>query len=160
MPKAEKSDTAGVIFPPSIPAVAIIVAVALETVVPLNFLPPFLSWNWQIWAGIVVLVVGFAIAGSAIITFSRTGTPVNPHKPSLKLANTGPYRFTRNPMYLGFLFDVTGVSLIFSLEWGLIMVPFVWLALDRMVIAREEIYLRGKFGADYEALLKKSRRWI
>ena len=156
----QKDNTPGVIFPPLLPAAILGVAIVLDFVLPLRFLPGFLSLDWQIAASVAVLVIGFIIAGSALFVFWRARTHVLPFRPTLALVTTGPYRFSRNPMYLAFLFDTGGTSLFFSLEWGLILLPVLWLLLDRLVIAKEEAFLIRKFGADYAALLSRTRRWI
>lgn len=153
-------DSPHVIFPPLVPTTALLVAIILDRVAPLSFLPPFLSPGWQLWLGGAIFIVGTAIAGWAILLFYRARTNVLPTQPALNLVTDGPYRFTRNPMYVAFLFDVTGPSLFLSLEWGLLFVPVVWFVVDRFIIPREERYLLDKFGAPYADLLKRTRRWI
>lgn len=155
-----QEDSPHVIFPPLVPATALGLAIVLDLLVPLDFLPPFLAPGWQMWTGLLIFVLGTSLAGWAIYLFYRAHTNVLPTQPALHLVFGGPYRFTRNPMYIAFLFDVTGPSLFLSLEWGLILVPVVWLVVDRFIIPREERYLREKFGAPYEALLTQTRRWI
>jgi protein-S-isoprenylcysteine O-methyltransferase Ste14 len=63
-------------------------------------------------------------------------------------------------MYLGFLLLFLGIGLIASLDWSLPLVPLLWLALDRAIVAREEAYLAGKFGAPYDAFRARTRRWL
>ncbi len=63
-------------------------------------------------------------------------------------------------MYVGFLLSFTGIGLLFALEWTLIALPVLWFVLDRVVVRREEAYLTGKFGTDYETFLTKTRRWL
>lgn len=95
-----------------------------------------------------------------MIRFRAAGTNVEPYKPSTMLVTSGPYRFTRNPIYLGFLTLYTGLCAIFALEWGILLLPFLWLALDRMVVAKEEDYLSRKFGDAYTHYLTHTRRWL
>lgn len=157
--KAE-TDSPQVLFPPLVPITAIGLALLLEWLAPLNFLPPLFRIDWHLWLGFAVFVAGLWLALHAVWQFRKAQTNVLPTRPTNSIVLEGPYRFTRNPMYLAFLFDVTSLSLIFSLEWGLIFVPVVWFVIDRFIIPKEEAYLRQKFGADYEVLLKSTRRWL
>jgi protein-S-isoprenylcysteine O-methyltransferase Ste14 len=147
------------VLPPVLPAVALIAAVVLDWLPPHFLAPPF-GVTMQVVAGVVILAVGLWLNVSAAGRFLREGTNVNPREPATKIVSAGPYRFTRNPMYLGMILALLGISLVFSLEWGVILTPILWLALDRMIVVREEKYLSGKFGSDYEALLQRTRRWI
>ncbi|HET8729408.1 MAG TPA: isoprenylcysteine carboxylmethyltransferase family protein [Alphaproteobacteria bacterium] len=158
---AEATDHPDVImFPPLIFLLAVIIAAVLDVLVPISFFPPPGVGNWVTWLGVILVVAGVAIAIAGNREFHRQGTNVDPHRPALKVVDTGPYRFTRNPMYLGMILVLAGVVLAFSLEWG---VP-VWIAfalvLHYGVVRREERYMSAKFGAPYEALLRRTRRWL
>ena len=111
-------------------------------------------------AGIVLGVAAVVIALSGILAFRRAGTHVEPHKPSLVLVGEGPYRFTRNPMYVGLILLMLGLSLIFSLDWGVLIAPLFALVLHHGVVLREEAYLSQKFGDAYRAYLERTRRWV
>jgi protein-S-isoprenylcysteine O-methyltransferase Ste14 len=147
------------IAPPLIPLSALIIAIVLDWL-PLRFMAEPLSFNLQVIAGVVLLAVGFWLDISAVRLFFREGTNPMPTQPALKVVTTGPYRFTRNPMYLGMVAILLGLSLVFSLEWGVIFTPIVWIVMDRVIVLREEAYLNRKFGADYHALLMRTRRWL
>lgn len=157
----QQDDTPGLAMrPPTYPFIALVAAIGLEWLLPLSFLAAPSLMGWQSWLGAVLVLGGFGLALPAITAFNAAGTNVDPHKPSLILVTDGPYRFSRNPIYLGFLLIQFGVSLGFSLEWGLIFLPLVWLALDRLVVVREEAYLHGKFGTAYTDFLARTRRWL
>ena len=157
----EPSDHPDVImFPPFIVLIALAAAVALEWVIGLHFLPPMAWSGWQLFVGLVLVLAAVALAGWAVRTFSSVGTNVSPHEPALHLAISGPYRFTRNPMYVGFVLLMIGVSLIFSLEWGIILAPVLALILHYGVVLREERYLTEKFGQPYRDFLGRTRRWL
>ncbi|WP_299640221.1 isoprenylcysteine carboxylmethyltransferase family protein [Devosia sp.] len=147
------------VLPPVLPAAAIVAAIVLDWL-PLHFLAPPVGFNLQVIVGVVLTALGIWLGASASRLFQREGTNVIPTQPTTRIVTSGPYRFTRNPMYLGMVLVVLGISLIFSLEWGVILTPVLWLALDRLIVVREEAYLRRKFGASYEALLTRTRRWI
>ena len=67
---------------------------------------------------------------------------------------------TRNPMYVGLLLMHLGVGFAFSLDWTLVITPILWVVIHWGVVLSEEAYLSKKFGPDYDALLKQTRRWI
>lgn len=156
-----QKDIAGVILlPPYIFLIALGAAIALQLALPLNFLHPFRTFGWQFWLGVAVSVLAIVIATWGIVEFLRHGTNVPPDKPALHLVTSGPYRFTRNPMYLGILLLLPGFALICSVEWAILVWPFLALALHYGVVKREESYMEAKFGAPYTAFLRKTRRWL
>jgi protein-S-isoprenylcysteine O-methyltransferase Ste14 len=157
----EIADRPGVIlFPPLILLIAAALAVILEFVVPLSFFPAPGVGSWLSWLGALLFLVGggLSIAGSR--EFQKRGTNIDPRRPALKVVDTGPYRYTRNPMYLGMVIALAGFVLAFSLEWGVPVWVVFAIVLHYGVVVREERYLRAKFGASYEALLARTRRWI
>ena len=110
--------------------------------------------------GIAMAVAAFSLVIWAGGVLKVAGTNVNPSQPALTIVRNGPYRFTRNPMYLGLcLFQV---SLAFFLnDWiSLLFVIPLALVLHFGVILREERYLEAKFGDPYLALRREVRRWI
>jgi len=155
------NDTPGLMIPPPLmPAIAIVVAVILDWLTGLSFLAAPGLGSAQSWLGVVITAVGLAIGGMGVREFRRGGTNVNPYEPALTLVTSGPYRYTRNPMYLGMVLMLLGLSLMFSLEWGVILTPVLWFALDQLIIAREESYLTAKFGEPYREFLGRTRRWL
>jgi protein-S-isoprenylcysteine O-methyltransferase Ste14 len=145
--------------PPVLLLTALVAAIILDWA-PLRFLAPPVGLNLQVIVGALLVAGSLWLVMGAVQTFRREGTNVIPTRPALKIVTDGPYRFTRNPMYLGMVLFLLGISLIFSLEWGVILTPVLWIAFDRLIVAREEVYLTGKFGADYQALRDKTRRWL
>lgn len=145
--------------PPVLLLLALVAAIALDWA-PLHFLAPPVGFNLQVIAGVLLTAGSLWLTITAARLFEREGTNVLPTRPALKVVTSGPYRFTRNPMYLGMVLFLLGISLVFSLEWGIILTPVLWFAYDRIIVAREETYLTAKFGADYRALLSRTRRWL
>jgi len=111
-------------------------------------------------AGWLLAAVGAAVMFSGFGTFLRRRTSVIPHRPASSLVISGPYRFTRNPMYLGLAIMTAGFGLGFDTWWPIVLLaPAVWI-IQRTVIAPEEAYLRRRFGADYVEYTRRVRRWI
>jgi protein-S-isoprenylcysteine O-methyltransferase Ste14 len=80
--------------------------------------------------------------------------------PTIALVTSGPYRLTRNPMYVGMAFLYGAFALAFGVIWALITLPLVLIAVDRLVIAREEPYLEARFGEQYREYTRRVRRWL
>jgi protein-S-isoprenylcysteine O-methyltransferase Ste14 len=157
----DTQDTPGLMMPPPIfLGVAVVLALILEWITGLSFLAAPAVTSPQTWLGMIVLVAGVWLSVAGAREFDRNGTNINPFQPALTLVTTGPYRFTRNPMYLGMTIILLGFSLMLSLEWGIILTPVLLLAFDRLVVAREEAYLTAKFGTPYRDFLARTRRWL
>lgn len=155
------ADNPGLIMPPPFfTAIAIILAVGLEWLVPQNWLGAPGLYNWQTWLGLVLIIGGGALIFPAINAFRAKGTNVHPGQPTTGLVTDGLYQFSRNPMYVGCLLFYLGVDLIFALEWGVIGLPLLFLAFDRMIVVKEEAYLSRKFGTEYDAFKGRTRRWL
>lgn len=149
--------TSGVAFPPPLLyVVGFLVGVGLELVFPVGRPPLAVTL-----AGVLVGAAGWLLLdGAAMRSFGRAGTSTAPFKPSTTLVTDGPYRFTRNPMYVGMAFLYVAVALALGLLWPLAVLPLVLLAVDRLVIAREEPYLERTFSDDYRAYRARVRRWL
>lgn len=111
-------------------------------------------------AGYVLLGMWLFLSVWAIVTFRRAGTTPDPTRPTTALALGGPYRWTRNPMYLGFALMQAGAALIANALWPLVWLLPVLLVIRLHVIGREEQYLERKFGEDYLAYKRRVRRWF
>ncbi len=110
--------------------------------------------------GALLIIVAALVAGSAVGAFRFAKTPVIPVRPTTALVLIGPYRFTRNPIYLGMLLASAGIALMSNALWPLLMTPVMVLVVNQVVIAREERYLTAKFGGAYTAYKSRVRRWI
>lgn len=156
-----QTDNAGLaIPPPAMLGIALVAAVVLEFLIPMHWLPePGLTSVFS-WLGVVVTAAAVALGGWALRLFRAERTHPEPWKPTKTIVTSGPFRFTRNPMYLGMTGVLLGLSVMFALEWGIVLTPILLLAFDRMVVVREEAYLTRKFGATYQDLLARTRRWL
>ena len=154
------SDTAAtaqvVIRPPLAWALAVIAAFALDWLVPLPFVPAAVPAGWL---GGAACVAALALFAWAIATIMRAGSNV-PTRPTTSIVDTGPYRFTRNPIYVGMMLALVGLAIAFDSLWPLVMlVPFA-LVIRYGVVAREEAYLERKFGEVYRRYRARVRRWL
>lgn len=111
-------------------------------------------------AGTVFVVLGVGLAAWGMITFRRARTAIVPMHPASRIVDTGPYRFTRNPMYTGLTLVYVGVSLYMNSVWPLLALPIVLALLIRLVVRREEAYLRSAFPDEYVAYQARVRRWV
>lgn len=104
--------------------------------------------------------IGLALMAWTLATFIRHRTTVNPYKAASTLCTEGPFRFSRNPIYLGDWFILGGVALLLETAWPLVFAPLVWALLRYGVIRHEEAHLEARFGDDYRAYKSRVRRWL
>jgi protein-S-isoprenylcysteine O-methyltransferase Ste14 len=152
-------DTPGVIiFPPLIPLSVLVVGVVLNFVVPLGVLAHVQVLE-RIVVGAIAFVIGVGMVIAANRIFRRIGTNARPSKPTLALATTGLFTWTRNPMYVGGSLALFGIAIGFALDWVLLLmvvsVPLVHFG----IILREERYLERKFGDEYRRYKAKAPRY-
>src|SRR6266436_4490506 len=136
---------------------AVIAGLALNWLIPLPFLPADLPAGWL---GTMVFVLALGLIAWAIITITRAASNVPTNLPTTTIVESGPYRFTRNPIYLGMFLGLIGLAIAFDNLWLLTMlVPFA-LVIRYGVVAREEAYLERKFGDAYRQYRARVRRWL
>lgn len=136
--------------PDAFAAVAIALALLLEWVAPVRVLPAASLTSLVSWLGGAVALVGLALEVAAARALASAGTTTRAGGVASSLVTSGPFGWSRNPFYIGLLLVLAGAGLAFSLDWGVLTVPLVAVALDRVVIPREEAMLRERF-ADFEA---------
>jgi protein-S-isoprenylcysteine O-methyltransferase Ste14 len=151
----------GVRFPPPFVYVAtFLVGLALERWVwPLSLAgaalrPALVVFGWM------AVAAGLASVGWGLVTFFRARTSVIPNRPASRLVTSGPYRFSRNPMYIGLSALYLGLALVFDLGWPIALFPLAVVGLYLLVIRREERYLARAFGEEYAAYARRVRRWL
>ena len=154
----DTAETAQVVIrPPLAWGLAVIAGLALNWFIPLPFLPADLPAGWL---GTIVFVLALALVAGAIVTITRAGSNVPTNLPTTTIVESGPYRFTRNPIYLGMFLGLIGLAIAFDNLWLLMMlVPFA-LVIRYGVVAREEVYLERKFGDVYRGYRSRVRRWL
>ena len=122
---------------------------------------PFVPEDWPAGLlGAVVFVLSLALGVWALDTMTRAGTNVPTNRPTTTIVEVGPYRFTRNPIYMGMFGGLIGLGIAFDNLWlPLMLVPFA-LVIRYGVVAREETYLERKFGDPYRRYRQRVRRWL
>jgi protein-S-isoprenylcysteine O-methyltransferase Ste14 len=153
---SEERDIPGVVAPPPlIYAAGLLLGWGLQRLWP----RPWLPVSWARLLGLALLLAGLiGIAG--VVAFRRAGTTPNPWRPTTSLVTGGPYRFTRNPMYVGFTLWYLAATSWANALWPLLLLPPVLVVMQRGVIVREEAYLRRRFGREYEEYGARVRRWL
>jgi protein-S-isoprenylcysteine O-methyltransferase Ste14 len=114
-----------------------------------------------LWLGALLIVLGFALAFSAASLFRRKGTELNPTSEANKLlVIQGPFRFTRNPMYLGLTIFTLGIAVCVGSLPMFLVPPLVFATAQAAHIPFEEAKMRRQFGTAYDDYTRKVRRWI
>ena len=157
---ANGSATAGVIGRPILlfPA-AVLLGLALDRLLPLPFAIPEVEGVPWIVAGALILI-GLVLFASGVRNFSRAATPLPTNQPARMLVTTGIYRWTRNPIYLGFFLAYGGIGVAALSPWILILTLPLVVTIRHGVVAREEAYLERQFGDAYRNYKARVRRWL
>ena len=150
----------GVRFPPPLLFVLPLGAgILLHQWLPLHLV----AAGWRVVAvlvGWLLIGISAALSGWAMITFLRRRTPIRPYRPATSLVTWGPYRFSRNPMYVSLSALYLGVSILVNTIWPVFFFPVVIASLYFLVIRREERYLSSAFGSEYSSYCDSVRRWL
>lgn len=136
-----------------------LVAMALQLVVPIQLPRGFLTPAF-IPAGVILIVVGVSLVVLARREFARYSQPTDPGLPTSKIISTGIFSISRNPLYLGGVFILAGISLALNLPWVLTLLIPSLVACHYVLIAPEERYLAAKFGEQYRMYIATVHRWI
>lgn len=156
-PHMNTTDTPGVIaMPPLLYAGAFALALILHVIWPLVLVPHPIAG----WAGAALMLAGLAIVRRGIATMRGAGTNVPPNRPATVIVTTGPFRWSRNPLYVGLYIAFIGASLLINTWWGIIVLIPLFALMHYGVILREERYLAAKFGTPYADYRTRVRRYF
>lgn len=145
-------------WPPVVYGVAILAALMLQRYLPVD-LPDTHIWIARsLGAALVVLALFLDVWAMRTLIDSRT--TVMPHRRSAYLVTRGPYRFTRNPIYLGYTLTTAGAGLITQNPWFLPAAIVAVIATTLIAVRREEKHLLSRFGIDFERYCRRTARWI
>jgi protein-S-isoprenylcysteine O-methyltransferase Ste14 len=143
-------------MPPYIALAFLLVGLALDAVWPAPFLPATAQYP----VGLLLIAVGVTLLAAAVRRFSAASTNVPTARPATTIVTDGPYRFTRNPIYVAMAFGFTGIALTVDSLWLLALTAPLMAVIHRGVVLREERYLDHKFGDAYRRYRASVRRWI
>jgi protein-S-isoprenylcysteine O-methyltransferase Ste14 len=151
-----ESANPGVARPPLVYLVSIALGVILHFVWPVALLPRGVSPRFG--APVVLLAIGLFL--SAARTFRAAGTPVPGNRPTTTIVHTGPYRFSRNPIYLAFSLLQLGIALWVNSLWLVVTLLAAVAIMAFVVIPKEERYLEARFPSEYSPYKASVRRWF
>lgn len=148
---------ANVVIQPAILYIVTVVSIPL-----LDFLAPLplTRMSWVPWAGGIAFILAWFFWLWGAVSMRRAGTNILPINPSTALVAVGPFRITRNPLYLALFVTVVALSAIFNTWWGLVVLLPYQLAMHFWVVLREERYLEAQFEDAYREYCRSVRRWI
>jgi protein-S-isoprenylcysteine O-methyltransferase Ste14 len=153
-----EADHANVIVPPPIALILCLGAAWAATGLrPAPFLPESVP---RTALGAAVLLIGLSVALSAAFAFRRAGTALRPDRPSTRVIARGPYRYSRNPIYLSMFLTIVAAALASNSLWQLAGLAVFYPIIRWGVVAREEAYLARKFGPTYADYVGRVRRWL
>ena len=147
---------AGVVRPPVVVLASLLAGAVLTVAWPRPFFPDVLRLPV---GGLLVAMAG-ALFWYSIRQFRTAGTPVPGNKPTTAIVRTGPYRFSRNPIYLVFFALHLGLAIWVNSLWLVAMLIATVAVIAVVVVAREERYLTGRFGPEYLEYKASVRRWL
>ncbi len=156
--QASEPDVAnvGLVRPPLVYLCAIALGLAMHALWPVHLVPPSLGAS----VGVILTLVAVALFLSAVRSFRAAGTPVPGNRPTATIVRAGPYRFSRNPIYLAFSLLQLGLALWVNALGLLITLVAAVVLMSFVVIPREERYLEGRFPSRYVPYQTAVRRWL
>ena len=146
----------GLIRPPLVYLASLVIGALLQLAMPLPFLPHTLTAA----LGVPLIVGAVALFSYSVAKFRAAGTPVPARKPTTVIVQTGPYRYSRNPIYLAFSLFQLGIAIWVNSAWLLATLVGAVALIHFVVIRREEQYLERRFGSQYLDYKASVRRWL
>ena len=144
------------IIPPLVYLAGIVIGFLATIWMPTKVVTNSVAWT----VGAILIFCGAVLAGSAILNFKDVGTTVRPDRAASTLVIAGPYKVTRNPMYLALALVYLGIAIAGQSVWALILLPVVLIVIQRRAIEPEEAFLERRFGANYISYKEMVRRWL
>jgi protein-S-isoprenylcysteine O-methyltransferase Ste14 len=153
----DRRDAVGIGLPaPAIFAGAFLLGLLVNWIAPpVRLIPGARTIGWVL---VLLGIVGIGLP--ALVALRRAGTTPNPRRPTTALVVTGPYRFTRHPIYLSMAVVYAGAALAANAVWALVLLPVAMIVTQRGPMVREEQYMEEKFGDAYRTYKAQVRRWI
>jgi len=146
----------GLLRPPFVYLVSIVVGAVIHFAMPLRFLPRTLA----VPLGVPLVAVAIGLFSYSVAKFRAAGTPVPARKATTAIVRTGQYRFTRNPIYLAFSLFQLGIAMWVNSVWLVATLATAVALMNYVVVPREEQYLERRFGTQYLDYKASVRRWL
>lgn len=146
----------GAIRPPRVYLLSLATGAVLQYLAPAPFLPPTVT----IAIGAALVAIAAALLIGAVAEFRAAHTPVPAREPTTTIVRGGPYRFSRNPIYLAFSLFQCGIAAWLNSAWLLATLAIAVALMHLEVIPQEEAYLERRFGAEYRDYRATVRRWL
>jgi len=147
-------------IPPAFYVGGFLLGMWLESLVRIRIVQNEASVRTLATVGWTIAILGLAFSVWGILTFQLHHTPMFPYGKATRVVQSGPYRFTRNPMYVGGAISYIGIAIAMNMVWPIILLPLVLAGLFVFVIREEEKYLGELFGDEYASFRKRVRRWL
>lgn len=147
---------AGIVRPPLVYLVAIAAGVTLGWLCPAAFVPAGLA----VPLGVAIVAASVVLFFASVLGLRRAGTPIPGNRPTTAIVRAGPYRFSRNPIYLAFSLLQLGIAAWTDNAWLLVTLVGAIALMSVVVIPKEERYLEAGFGAEYRDYKARVRRWL
>ena len=142
--------------PPVFFLIGIIVMVLLNSYFPIG---RWLDYPWR-YLGIILIVLGFSLGLGSGLYFRRLGTNPRPGTKATRIVTTGPFKYTRNPMYLGLTTMLIGTAMLLGTFSPLLVIPIFFIIVHTQFVLREEKLMEEWFGEPYLEYKKKTPRWL
>lgn len=153
--RVEAANT-GVFRPPVIYLASLVLATVLHVAFPISFIRS----SVRVPVGVLVILVAIGLFVASVRTFREAGTPVPGNLPTTAIVRSGPYRVSRNPIYLAFSLFLLGIAIWIGTIWLLIILAVATAIMSVVVIPREERYLAARFPDEYLPYKASVRRWL
>lgn len=142
--------------PPAFMLVTVLLMVLLSNYAPITY---WLDYPWR-YAGIILIILGFSLGLGCGLFFRKLGTNPKPGAKANLIVTKGPFKYTRNPMYLSLMMIVTGVAIFLGTISPLFLIPILFFILHTQFVLREEKLMEEWFGQSYLEYKNKTPRWL
>lgn len=153
---AYRAKPSNVPWPPIIAAAALLLSILAGRIIAL----PLPDAAFLRMIGVLLLLAAIALDIWSVTTLRAARTTIMPTRKSTRLVTAGPYGFSRNPIYCGYVLFLIGLGLIFANAWFVAFAAATAYGIHRFAIEREELHLLAVFGAEYESYCRRVRRWV